>query len=315
MTTDETELLARRYELVELANEGGMAQVWRGWLHGAAGFQRPVAVKRILPGETTDEMVAWFIEEARVVSRLLHPNVVQILDFGEDQDGQYFMVMEWVEGLDLREYLLSFIRQGQRSPWELVAAIAIEALWGLDTAHQHVDAGGQPAPVIHRDVTLQNILLSINGTIKLTDFGLSRAMDRASWTVPQMVKGKISYMAPEIFHDQDWSVQSDLYSMGVVLWEALAGRKLYQGQSEAEIFLAASQARVPPITDVRDDLPDQLVQMLRLALAREPGRRYPSALVMIRELCDILRHQARATDARAIARSVLEARLFLRSKE
>ncbi len=310
MSHEENELLAGRYELLELAGEGGMAQIWRARLHGAAGFTRPVAIKRILPEQTSDETVAWFIEEARVVSLLFHPNIVQILDFGTDAGG-HFMVMEWVEGLDLREYVLSFVRQGQRSPWPLVSAVVIESLWGLDAAHSRVDDQGQAAPVIHRDVTLQNILLSSTGTAKLTDFGLSRAMDRASWTVPHMVKGKISYMAPEIFLDQDWTVRSDLYSMGVVLWEALAGRKLYQGKTEAEIFLAASQAEVPPITDIRDDLPDQLVQMLSLALAREPERRYPSALVMLRELCDILRNQPKATDARAIARSLEGARRFL----
>ena len=311
MSSEVNELLAGRYELLELAGEGGMAQIWRGRLHGAAGFHRPVAIKRILPQQLNDETVTWFIEEARVVSLLFHPNIVQILDFDRAEDGSYFMVMEWVHGLDLRQYVLSFIRQQKRSPWPLVSAMTIEALWGLDAAHQRVDDQGQPAPVIHRDVTLQNILLTSTGTAKLTDFGLSRAMDRASWTVPQMIKGKISYMAPEIFIDQDWTVQSDLYSMGVVLWEALAGRKLYQGKTEAETFLAASQAEVPPITSIRDDLPDQLVQMLALALAREPRRRYPSALVMLRELCDILRNQPMATDARAIAQSVESARRFL----
>ena len=311
MSSKVNELLAGRYELLELAGEGGMAQIWRARAHGAAGFHRPVAIKRILPQQVSDETEAWFIEEARVVSLLFHPNIVQILFFDRDEDGSYYMVMEWVDGLDMRQYVSSFIRRDQHSPWPLVSAVIIEALWGLDAAHSRVDEQGEPSPVIHRDVTLQNILLSSSGTAKLTDFGLSRAMDRASWTVPHMVKGKISYTAPEIFHDQDWTEQSDLYSMGVVLWEALAGRKLYQGKTEAEIFLAASQAEVPPIADIRDDLPDQLVSMLGFALAREPRRRYPSALVMLRELCDILRNQPMATDARAIAQSVEEARRVL----
>ena len=309
------DLLAGRYELLELAGEGGMAEIWRGRLHGAAGFHRPVAIKRILPQQLSDETASWFIEEARVVSLLFHPNIVQILDFDRAADGSFFMVMEWVDGLDLRQYVSSFMRRGQRTPWPLVSAVVIEALWGLDAAHSRLDDRGEPAPVIHRDVTLGNILLSSIGAAKLTDFGLSRAMDRASWTVPHMVKGKISYTAPEIFHDQDWTVRSDLYSMGVVLWEALAGRKLYMGKTEAEIFLAASQAEVPPMNEQRDDLPDQLLQMLELALAREPSRRYPSALVMLRELCDILRHQPMTTDARAIAESLAGARKALGESE
>lgn len=305
-------LLAGRYELQQLAGEGGMATVWRSIQHGAAGFCRPVAVKRILPNLiSNEEFIAMFVEEARVGSLLQHPNVVQILDFNKDERGYYFLVMEWVEGLDLGRYLRSYELRKEPTEWPLIAAIGIEALRGLEAAHQRLDDEGNPSPVIHRDVTPQNILVGANGVVKLTDFGLSRAMDRSRMTQPDVIKGKLAYLAPEISHGVTASPQSDLFGLGVVLWEALAGRRLYQGNTDIEVFLAARKAEIPPLSEIRSDLPDALVRTLERALRHQPNERFKTALHMARALAEVLRRQDQPTDAPVLSASVRHARRVL----
>ena len=193
-----TELLGGKYEVLELAGEGGMAKVYRGQTHGAAGFTRPVAIKRVLaPLSQNPEFLKMFVEEARVISELDHPNIAQIHDFDRDRTGEYYLVLEWVDGLTLLEWRQAYREHGNHVPWNLTAAIGIEVLEALHAAHEHEDQHGKPAPIFHRDVTPQNVMLSSCGVVKLTDFGLARAMDRSSITKPGVVKGKISYLAPE----------------------------------------------------------------------------------------------------------------------
>jgi eukaryotic-like serine/threonine-protein kinase len=298
-------LIQGRYELVSLAGEGGMAKVWRALMRGAAGFTRPVAVKQILPQLGSNHaFVAMFVEEARVGSQLLHPNIVQIIDFGEDENRQYFLVMEWVEGMDLGRYLEAFRVSGYLVPWPLLLAIAVEALRGLVAAHERIDAVGRVAPVIHRDVTPQNILVGANGVVKLSDFGLARAMDRARMTQPNIIKGKLRYLAPEATMGNPPTVQSDLFSLGVVLWEALAGRNLYDGATDLAVFQAAQRAEIPPLRSVRADLPAEVVVAVEGALAREPAQRYESARAMLRALTQVLRGVQQSMDALTIADTV-----------
>src|SRR6516162_4967562 len=145
--------IANKYELLDPVGEGGMAKVWRGVTHGAAGFTCRVAIKRVLPNLAADAgFVAMFVEEARVVSELQHPNIVQVHDFDQDEEGRYFLVMEWIDGIDLEAWISSF---------------AVEILRGLSCAHERVDGAGRPAPVIHRDVSPANVLLSVMGVVKL----------------------------------------------------------------------------------------------------------------------------------------------------
>ncbi|HEY3358707.1 MAG TPA: serine/threonine-protein kinase [Polyangia bacterium] len=305
-------LLAGKYELVEPAGAGGMATVWRGQMHGAAGFVRPVAVKRIRPELLmAPDFVVMFVEEARLGSQLLHSNIAQVYDFEQEDDGAYFLVMEWVEGIDLRRYVRTYAEGGQRTPWPLVTAVAVETLRGLGAAHERVDPLGQRAPVIHRDVTPQNILLGTNGLVKLTDFGLARAMDRARTTHPDIVKGKLAYLAPEVANGQPATVQSDLFSLGVVLWEGLAGRPLYHGVTDIEVLLKVRAVDVPPLTAVRDDLPPELCAAVARALAPQPADRFGSARELLRTLTRILRGVSHSTDSYALAHSVIEARCIL----
>jgi len=309
------ELLAGKYELVAPGGEGGMATVWRGLTHGEAGFRRKVAIKRVLQQHSNDqEFAAMFVQEAHVVSELNHPNIVQIHDFGRDQWGNYFIVMEWVEGLGFDAYLHSFTSRGEHAPWHLVAAVCIEALRALTVAHERLDDLGRPAPVIHRDVNPMNILLSTHGVVKLADFGLARAMDRPGSTNPGIVKGKVAYVAPEILGGKyKASARTDLYSLGVVLWEGLTGQRLFGGEgTDVEIALRALKAEIPPVNSIRSDIPDAICDLAHVALARNPEGRFQNARAMVEALSSVLRRHPEPSDGNALAKSVELARRHIR---
>jgi serine/threonine-protein kinase len=303
-------LLGGKYEAVEPVGRGGMASVWLGYTHGEAGFRRKVAIKRVLTHLHADERFeAMFVEEARVVAELNHPNVVQVHDFGRDHEGGYFIVMEWVEGMDLVEYVRAFARVGEVPPWHVVAGICIEVLRALSAAHQRVDDGGRPVPVIHRDVTPSNILVGVNGAVKLTDFGMARAMDRPRTTDPGTVKGKVSYMAPELLENAKPDPRCDLYSVGVVLWESLTATRLFGGEgTDVQIALRILKATIPPPSERRPELPPELSAIVMRALARSPRDRFQRATEMIDALAQLLRRHPEPADGSAIARSVRHAK-------
>jgi serine/threonine-protein kinase len=300
-----SELLGGKYEVMELAGEGGMAKVYRGQTHGAAGFARPVAIKRVLaPLSQNPVFLKMFVEEARVVSELDHPNIAQIHDFDRDRSGEYYLVLEWVEGLTLAEWRQGYKEHGNHTPWTLTAAIGIEVLAALHAAHAHTDAEGRPAPIFHRDVTPQNVMVSNCGVVKLTDFGLARAMDRSSITKPGFVKGKISYLAPELTYEADPSAQTDLFSVGVVLWEVLAGEKLFKDKDPLKLVGTIRDMEIPDLADLRPDLPPRLRDIIRKALRRNPLERYASSRDMARDLAALLRATDEVTDSHIIAESV-----------
>lgn len=303
-------VLASRYQLVEKAGEGGMAIVWRAITRGAHGFVRAVAVKRIKAALShNQEFVQMFVEEARVGASLDHPNVVQLHDFGLDEWGNHFLVMEWVEGVDLRRWASSYHDAGWHAPWHLTAAIGIEALRGLHAAHTRTDPWGKPAPAYHRDVTPGNVLIGLNGIVKLADFGLARAMDRAKVTRPEMVKGKVDYVAPEILDEgSEPTVQSDLFTLGAVLWEVLSGRRLFKGENDLESLKNVVACEVPDLAETRPDLPSDLVTCVHRALERDPAQRYKSARNMARAIARVLRRVAEPTDAEPLGESVATAR-------
>lgn len=307
-----TELLGGKYEVLELAGEGGMAKVYRGQTHGAAGFTRPVAIKRVLaPLSQNPDFLKMFAEEARVVSELDHPSIAQIHDFDRDRTGEYYLVLEWVDGLTLSEWREAHQESGSQVPWNLTAAIGIEVLQALHAAHERIDASGRPAPIFHRDVTPQNVMLSNCGVVKLTDFGLARAMDRSSITKPGFVKGKISYLAPELTYEAEPSAQTDVFSVGVVLWEVLAGEKLFKGKDPVKVVGTIRDTEVPDLAEYRSDLPPILREIITRALRRNPNERYGTSREMARDLAALLRTSEEATDSDVIAKSVRWARELL----
>ncbi|MCC6875727.1 MAG: serine/threonine protein kinase [Sandaracinaceae bacterium] len=302
-------VIAGRYELLEPAGEGGMAVVWRAIARGAGQFARHVAVKRIHAGKGGDQsFVRLFEEEARVGAALQHPNIVHILDFGVDDEGDYFLVMEWIEGLDLHQWVRAHPRAIRETPWPIVTAIGIEVLRGLGAAHERRDASGELSPVFHRDVSPSNILLGVEGAVKLTDFGLARAMDRASMTRPNVIKGKLAYCAPELITGAKASASSDVFAVGVCLWESLAQQRLFTGKNDLEVLLSVRKGEIQPLRELRHDIPGALELAIQQSLEPDPKNRFESAKAMARALTAILRDYPEPIDAEPIGQSVREAR-------
>jgi serine/threonine-protein kinase len=307
-------LIAGRYDLVEELGRGGMAVVWKATQRGPGRFARSVAVKRILPSlRGNADTLAMFAEEARVGAELRHPNVVAVLDYGLDEFNQPYLVSEFVEGLDLGAWIRSHVDAGLDTPWELVTAVGIEILRGLGSAHARVDARGLPAAVLHRDVTPGNVLLDVSGVVKLGDFGLAKAQDRERLTRPDVVKGKAAYLAPELVRGEPPSTRSDLFGVGIILWEALTGTRLFLGETEVASALLVRDARVPILGVRRPGLPLQLSQAVHRALEREPSRRFASAQEMLETLRGLLRVLPNSTDAVALGQSFRAAQARLAS--
>src|SRR5882672_8014711 len=293
-----------------------MASVYKAVVRGAAGFQRTVAVKHIKPEyRALKNYIDMFIEEARVGSELAHPNIVQVHDFCSEA-GSYYLIMEWVEGVDLGT-LIKVYRDAVRDvPWPVAATIAIGTLRGLGAAHDRVAPDGTPAPVIHRDVSPHNVLLGLNGAIKLSDFGLARARDRAaSLTAPGTVKGKLSYLAPEVTFGKPNTVQSDLFGVGSVLWETLTGDRLFDGKNDIEIFKKIRACQIPPIQARRKDLPAALAAILELALSAEPANRYATADEFAHALDQVIKQAVGINTAAMLGAAVAEARAQLKVVE
>ena len=301
-----------KYALIECVGEGGMAQVWKALTYGAHGIRRTVAVKRIHQQYNDyPDAIAMFVEEARVGARLRHPNIVQIHDFGVDSGGRHYLVTEFVEGIHFGQYVSSFTKDGRRPPWPMTTAIGIETLRALDAAHTATDEEGNPIAVLHRDVTPPNILLDVVGVTKLADFGLARAMDRGRITRPDIVKGKLSYLAPEMAAGQDPTPQSDLYSLGIVLWEAYVGGRLFNAETDIEVLRMVQSPRVPLLASKVPELPLNLSTAIQRALEPDPARRYASAEEMMDTLRGVLRVHPTTTGGRHFASAVGEARVRL----
>ncbi len=302
-------LIDGKYELVDVIGEGGMATVYRAVTRGAAGFQRTVAIKHIKPEfRALKNYIDMFIEEARVGSELAHPNIVQVFDF-VGEHGSYYLVMEWVEGIDLGAFIKIHRDAGEHVPWPIATQVAIGTLRGLGAAHDRRAPDGTPSPVIHRDVSPQNVLLGTSGVVKLSDFGLARARDRvASLTAPGTVKGKLSYLAPEVTTGKPNSVQSDLFGLGNILWETLAGERLFDGRNDVEIFKKIRACKIPPIRERRPDVPHTLAAVLDTALAADPNNRYGSAVEFAHALAQVLKQAVSGDPTTMLGAAVREAR-------
>ncbi len=303
-----------KYELVELAGEGGMASVWKAAVRGAAGFSRTVAIKKIKQEfRAIRNYTDMFIEEARVGSELAHPNIVQVYDFCADAQGSYYIVMEWVEGMDLGSFVKAYRDEGKPVPWPLVVAASIGTLRGLGAAHERKRPDGTPAPIVHRDVSPHNILVGVNGVVKLTDFGLARARDRVfSLTAPGTVKGKLSYLSPEVAMGGQATPLSDLFAMGAVIWESLTGERLFDGRSDLEVFKQIRGCLIRPLSAFRPDVPAELVAVVTSALAKSPDARFGSAAAMAFMLSEVLKLAPPGQDpSSALGSAVADARARL----
>jgi serine/threonine protein kinase len=294
-----------RYELVELIGSGGMAEVYRARMVGAVGFEKQVAIKRLLPHVNADqEFVQRFVDEARLTARLVHPNICQILDFGT-MDGCYFIAMEYVDGLDLAGVLKGMDREGERIPVDVALYVICGVLRGLKHAHEASDDDGRPLSIVHRDVSPHNVLLSINGDIKLSDLGAATASQsfRSARTEKHFRIGKVLYMAPEQRRRKPVDARADLYSAGILLVEMILGSSEFH--QEANMFLAGMCSLWEKVSNrLSSPLGQSLAQVVERALAEDPARRYQSADGMLSELEGLLVEYAPGTSVDRVARHV-----------
>ncbi len=296
-----------KYELVEKLGEGGMAQVFRARRPGAAGFEKTVVIKRILPHfAKTKAFVEMFVREAKIAASVNHKNVVQVFELEEAEDtGELFMVMEYVRGTDLRFVLRSASRRKLRlPPWFSIHCMA-EVLDGLAYAHGLVDDSGQPRNLVHRDVTPSNIFLSHLGDVKLGDFGVARDDTLQAQTRTGQMKGKVAYMAPEQLHLLEIDGRADVFAAGVVLWECLTQRRLFAHKSDFETMKMIVEGERPLASKIRKDVPEKLDVLLQDALQPERESRLGSAGELRARLLQIL-YEDYAPVHREKVREVLE---------
>ncbi|MCP3098627.1 protein kinase [Myxococcus sp. K15C18031901] len=263
-----------KYLLLERINVGGMAEVFIAKAFGVEGFERILAIKKILPTMAEDEeFITMFIDEARISVQLNHANIVHIHELGKHDD-TYFIAMEYVAGRDVRTILERYRRRKEIMPTAQAVFVASKLCDGLDYAHRKKDARGQDLHIIHRDVSPQNVLISYEGEVKVIDFGIAKAANRSQKTQAGILKGKFGYMSPEQVRGMPIDRRSDIFAVGVLLYEMLTGEKLFVGESDFSTLEKVRNADVPLPREFNPNIPPGLEKVVLKALAREPEERY-----------------------------------------
>jgi len=266
-----------RYALVGEIASGGMATVYFGRLLGPVGFSRTVAIKRLHPQFSKDpEFVAMLLDEARLATRIQHPNVVGTLDVVA-LEGELLLVLDYVHGESLARLLRLTRAAGRPVPLRVLGALACGILNGLHAAHEARSEAGEPLGIVHRDVSPQNVLVGVDGMARVLDFGIAKAAGRVQQTSEGQLKGKLAYMSPEQVRGVPLDRRSDVYSASIVLWEAIAGRRLFAGENDGVVFAQVSLGARRRPSEFVPDLPQALDDIIMRGLAREPDDRYPTA--------------------------------------
>ena len=272
-------LLLGRYLISERLAVGGMAEVYLATHGQLAGFETPVVIKRILPRlANTPEFIKMFLDEARIASLLRHPNIASILEVSKESD-EYFLAMELVQGEPLSKILGSLYSKQVKMPPALAAFIASQVAAGLYHAHTSCDALGQPLHVVHRDISPQNILVTYDGAVKIIDFGIARAKGRLTQTGEKGTKGKLSYMSPEQARGEMVDNRSDIFSLGIVLWEMVTGVRLFRCE-DASASVDAILTEIPPRLGDFTFVSPFLETIVAQALAKNPQQRFSTALAL-----------------------------------
>ncbi|ATB37986.1 hypothetical protein CYFUS_003412 [Cystobacter fuscus] len=283
-----------KYVVKSKLAEGGMAEIYLATARGPEGFEKEVVIKRVRSFLSDDEgFVRMFIQEARLASRLNHANVVQIFDFDKHEDS-YYLAMEYVRGTSLWNLRKRCREKGIRIPPVLVAYIGSQVAAGLHYAHRTRSPEGETLGLVHRDVTPHNVLLSFDGAVKLTDFGIAKAGNKL--TQPGVLKGKFAYMAPEQARGEEVDARTDVFALGVVLWEMLTGGRLFDGESDVAVLRAVQESVIVPPARLNPDVPEGLDEVVCTALEREPAARYQSAGELERALAQCVLRGATSVD-------------------
>jgi serine/threonine protein kinase len=270
----------RSYAMHGAIAAGGMATVHVGRLLGPSGFVRRVAIKRLHPQlSTNEEMASMFAAEARLTARVVHANVVSVLDV-VSADGELLLVMEYVHGESFSRLLAHARKTGEAVPVPIVAAVLADVLHGLHAAHEALGEDGAPMHIVHRDVSPQNMLVGSDGVARVVDFGIAKAMGQSTVTRDGPLRGKIPYMPPEQLLRRAMDRRVDVYAAGVVLWEALAGRRLFDASDDVTLFDKVLEEVVPPPSRFRPEISEALDAIAMRAIERDPDRRFPDARSM-----------------------------------
>ncbi len=295
------------YHLLEKIATGGMAEVWRARAYGLAGFEKILVIKKVLDSlASDDEFIKLFIDEARIAVQLLHVNIVQVFDLGE-VNGHYYMAMEYVHGQDLAR-LVSRSRNLGPFPIPLTLFVMSEVLKALQFAHARTDEDGNPLRIVHCDISPQNILVSYSGEVKITDFGISRAAFQAK-NLHEVIRGKYAYMAPEQVDGKALDGRTDLFSLGVVFFELLTGRRLFKAKTRDETIARVRRADVPSPRTYRPEISEDLEAIILKSLRALPDDRYQDAGAMLEDIGVLMvqeGHRATNNDLAAFVRNVIE---------
>ncbi|MEZ4320063.1 MAG: serine/threonine-protein kinase [Myxococcota bacterium] len=273
-----------KYFLVDKIATGGMAEIFKAKTYGQGGFENLLVIKRILPHVGANEdFVGMFIDEAKVSVALQHPNIVRVYDFGQILE-DYFIAMECVEGKDVRAMLRKHVKDGLNLPPEYAAYVAHETCKGLFYAHTKADLNGNPYGIVHRDISPSNVLVGYDAQVKIADFGIAKAESNAYQTRDGVLKGKFEYMSPEQAEGRPLDARSDIFAVGILLWEMLTGHRLFKTDNDISTLRAIQNADVPPPRSVNAEVPEALERIALRALSKDPADRYPDAGAMADEL-------------------------------
>jgi serine/threonine-protein kinase len=296
---------AQRYKVLERIAAGGMAEVFRAESAGLEGFKKLVAIKRVLPHlSEKKQFIGMFLDEARVCAHLSHSNCVQVFDIGVG-DNTYFIVMEFVDGSDLKGVIEHRKKLNQPFPVEEACLICVRICEGLAYAHELVDSKGHNLHIVHRDMSPPNVLITRFGEVKIVDFGLAKANSQLEKSEPGIIKGKFSYLSPEVAQGMPVDGRTDIFAVGIMLWEMLAGRRLFLGDSDLETVRLVQKAEIPPIRQFNPKVPPDLEKVILKGLAGDPAKRYQSARDFGRDLNKMLFHLGRAVSSFDISQLVL----------
>lgn len=293
-----------QYVLQDHIATGGMAEVYKARMMGMEGFQKTVAIKRILPHLTdNDEFVTMFVDEAKLAAQLNHNNIIHIYDLGKI-DRSYYIAMEYIEGRDLRSIMQECRERNAAMPVPLALFITTLLASALDYAHKKRDFENRDLGLVHRDVSPQNVLISSDGDIKLCDFGIAKAASKASHTRAGALKGKLQYMSPEQAWGKDIDHRSDIFSLGLVLYEMLTTEKVFAGDSELSILEQVRNPEVAPPSERRDEVGTEIDRIVLKALQPDREQRYQSARDLQRDIEKVMRSKGFAPDTAAVARFI-----------
>ncbi|MCC7071565.1 MAG: protein kinase [Deltaproteobacteria bacterium] len=295
-----------RYLLLDKVASGGMAEVWRAKLSGEAGFQRIIAIKKILPHVAEDqEFISMFTDEANITSRLQHANIGQVYEFSKIGD-TFYIAMEYISGKDLKT-VWSYNRSRKSTmPLDLAAFIVARMADGLDYAHRLTDNFGQDAGIVHRDVSPQNVLLSWDGEVKVIDFGIAKAQEKSGRTRPGTLKGKFAYMSPEQIRGLNLDGRADIFALGVVLYEMCTGERGFSAESEFSLLEMVRNVEIKPPTIVNRDIPAELERIIYKALAKDREHRYQTGAELSEELQRFLIMKGKPPSRQEISRYLKE---------